>query len=226
MRGADEALVLNRAGQHRRGQRSPTCSACATASCSRRPRPTARSRASRGAPCSSSRASSRSPRASARSGRFDLFARGGGVPHRQRRGHRARAQPRRRAASAARGRCSGGSARAFDATAAPALGRARSSRLQRARRGCTVRWSEAFIPTLRDDPADAEAVEPPAARARGLRPPADGGRLLAAAARPARVRSKITRDRARGDGRDRRRRSSSCPRCTRPSSGSARAAGS
>ena len=63
--------------------------------------------------------------------------------------------------------------------------------------------SKLFVRTLREDPADAEVPEPPAAGARGLHPPRRARHLLLAAAGPARLQEGRA-DRPRGDGRHRR----------------------
>ena len=66
-----------------------------------------------------------------------------------------------------------------------------------------ARASQLFLPTLRDDPADAEAVVAQAARARRLHPPGQRGPLDVPAARLARP-PEGRADHPRGDGRDRR----------------------
>ena len=66
-----------------------------------------------------------------------------------------------------------------------------------------ARASQLFLPTLRDAPADAEAVEPQAARPRRLHPPGERGPLDVHAARLA-CPPEGRADHSRGDGCDRR----------------------
>ena len=66
-----------------------------------------------------------------------------------------------------------------------------------------LRLSKLFLRTLREDPADAEVAEPPAAGPRRLHPPRRPGHLHLAAARPAGAAQRRA-DHPRGDGRHRR----------------------
>ncbi len=66
-----------------------------------------------------------------------------------------------------------------------------------------VRSAKAFIPTLKEAPADAQVASPQAARPRRLHPPARG-RASTTTCRSPSARSPRSSDRPRGDGRHRR----------------------